>query len=239
MLDGRDKHIRELRLASTPDIEAFKARIRELIAALPYTKAEVAERLGVTPQAVTGWETKGRISRKSLAGLAALADVSVDSIMGAPEPQRPYHPAPAWEDIRGYAQAVGLSDGVEAQEYASTHKLKFRADSLARKRLNHRSLAVMYGQGDSMLPRIREGDAILFDTSDTRPRDEALFVIQTHGVAGNAYSVKRCRHFGEDVYFDALNPEGDHQWRKPRKMDDKRHPITIIGRVRWLGSWED
>lgn len=144
-----------------------------------------------------------------------------------------------WRDIQGYAQAVGLGDGVEAQEYAETHKLKFRADSLARKRLSARSLAVMYGDGDSMEPRIRSGDAILFDTSDTNPRDEVLFVVQTHGVAGNACSVKRCRHFGDDVYFDALNPTGDHLWRKPRKMDDPHHPITIIGRVRWIGSWEN
>lgn len=151
-------------------------------------------------------------------------------------------PAPAsdeWSDILGYAQAVGLGDGAEAQEYAETHNLKFRAESLARKRLNARHLAVMYGKGDSMLPRIRAGDAILFDTSDVRPRDEALFVIQTHGIEGNAYSVKRCRDFGDTIYFDALNPEGDHNWRKPRRMDDRRHPITIIGRVRWIGSWED
>ena len=97
---------------------------------------------------------------------------------------------------------------------------------------------MIYGDGDSMLPRIRTGDAILFDTSDTRPVDEALFVVQVPGVARGAYSVKRCRHFGDDVYFDSLNPEGDHNWRKPRKMADPKRPITIIGRVRWIGSWE-
>ena len=32
---------------------------------------------------------------------------------------------------------------------------------------------------------------------------------------------------------------GDHGWTKPRRMDDKRHPIEVIGRVRWIGSWED
>ena len=35
--------------------------------------------------------------------------------------------------------------------------------------------------GDSMEPRIHSGDASLFDTSDTRPRDGALFVIMVDG----------------------------------------------------------
>lgn len=143
-----------------------------------------------------------------------------------------------WSDVLGYAQAAGLGEGIEADDYAETHKLKFRADSLRRKRLRPQTLGVIYGAGDSMLPRIRSGDVILFDTADTTPRDESLFLVMVHGIAGDGYSVKRCRHFGDDVYFDALNPEGDHQWRKPRKMTDERHPISIIGRVRWIGSWE-
>jgi phage repressor protein C with HTH and peptisase S24 domain len=144
-----------------------------------------------------------------------------------------------WANVLGYAQAVGLGDGPDAQEYAETHKLKFRSASLARKRLAPHNLGVMYGKGESMLPRIRPGDAILFDTSDTRPADEALFLVLVQGLAGDGYSVKRCRVIGDWVLFDALNPEGDHTWRKPRRMDDPAHPITIIGRVRWIGSWED
>jgi len=214
---------------------ALAARIRQAIASLPFTKADIAEKLEVTPQAITGWETKGRIGKKSLSGLAALTGRSVNYFLTGTIDREDE----GWANILGYSQAVGLGDGVEAQEYAETHKLKFRTDSLARKHLAPGKLGVVYGQGDSMLPRIRSGDAILFDTADINPRDEALFVVMAQGVGGSSYSVKRCRHFGDDVYFDALNPEGDHQWRKPRKMDDKRHPITIIGRVRWLGSWED
>lgn len=140
-----------------------------------------------------------------------------------------------WTDITGYAQAVGLGKGAEAQEYAETHKLKFRADSLARKRLRPDKLAVMYGDGDSMEPRIRPGDAILFDTSDTRPRDGALFVVQL----GREIYVKRCEIIDETVYFRADNPNGDHQWRKPKRLDSDRLPIQILGRVRWVGSWEE
>jgi hypothetical protein len=41
------------------------------------------------------------------------------------------------------------------------------------------------------------------------------------------------------VYFEALNPDGDHAWKKPKKFGDRKNPIRILGRVRWIGSWED
>ena len=145
---------------------------------------------------------------------------------------------PYWEDVQGFAQAVGLGNGPEAQEYAETHKLKFRADSLARKRLNPSRLAVMYGAGDSMEPRIRSGDAVLFDTSDTRPRDGHLYVVMVPGAGGPEYQVKRCEIIEDIVFFRADNPAGDHNWAKPRRWDHPRDPIEIIGRVRWIGSWE-
>lgn len=146
-----------------------------------------------------------------------------------------------WDDIVGYAQAVGLgAAGVEAEEYAESHKLKFKKSSLRRKRLRPDKLAVFYGKGDSMLPRIHPGDAILFDTSDTTPRDGTLYVIQVPSVANAEYQVKRAMVLEDEVFFAADNPSGEHYWTKPRKQHGKRGDnIVVIGRVRWIGSWED
>lgn len=140
-----------------------------------------------------------------------------------------------WEDITGYSQAVGLGAGTEAQEYAETHKLKFRAASLRRQGLRPHALAVYYGHGDSMEPRIKTGDAILFDTSDTRPADGAIFIVQV----GREINAKRCEIIEDTVYFRSDNPSGDSAWRKARRMDNPKNPITVLGRVRWIGSWEN
>ena len=139
-----------------------------------------------------------------------------------------------WDDVLGFAQAAGLGTGAEADEYAETHKLKFRVDSLRRKGLRPQHLVVYYGRGDSMEPRIKDGDAILFDTSDTRPVDDAIFIVQL----GKEIYAKRCEILDEAVYFRSDNPHGDHNWRKPRRMGNPREPIQILGRVRWIGSWE-
>ncbi len=145
-----------------------------------------------------------------------------------------------YADVVGYAQAVGLgAAGAEADEYAETHSLKFKKTSLRRRGIYGRNLAIYYGKGDSMEPTIEDGDAILFDTSDTRVVDGALYLIQVHGAANPEYYVKRAEILDGITFFRSDNPNGDHQWQKPRRMDSKREPITVVGRVHWIGGWAD
>lgn len=227
-------------LAAAGRLRAIWDRKKE---AFGLTQDKMAEALdgsqGLVSQYLNG---KIPLNYKTVLAFARALEIDPAEIRADLPEQRLSAPAPVdadWSDVSGFAQAVGLGSGPEADEYAEAHKLKFRANSLSRKRLFARNLAVMYGAGDSMLPRIRPGDAILFDTSDTKPRDGALFVIQVHGIAGAEYQAKRCMVLDETTYFAADNPAGDHQWRKPRRMDAKKAPIEIIGRVRWIGSWED
>lgn len=145
-----------------------------------------------------------------------------------------------YHDVTGYSQAVGLgAGGSEATEYAETHSLKFKKTSLRRRGILNHPLAVYYGKGDSMEPTIKDRDAILFDTSDTRVVDGVLYVIQVDGAANPEYYVKRAMVLDAGVYFASDNPNGDHDWKKPKAMDSKKHPITVIGRVHWIGGWAD
>lgn len=144
-----------------------------------------------------------------------------------------------YSNVIGYSQAAGLGAGAEADEYAETHSLKFKKTSLRRRGIYGRNLAVYYGKGDSMEPTIEDGDAILFDTSDTRVMDGCLYLIQVHGAANPEYYVKRAEILDGITFFRSDNPNGDHQWQKPRRMDSKREPITVVGRVHWIGGWAD
>ena len=145
-----------------------------------------------------------------------------------------------YADVIGYSQAVGLgAAGAEAVDYAETHSLKFKKSSLRRRGILNKPLAVYYGKGDSMEPAIEDGDAILFDTSDTRVADGVLYVIQVDGMANPEYYVKRAMVLDTGVYFASDNPAGDHNWKRPKAMDSKKHPITVIGRVHWIGGWAD
>jgi phage repressor protein C with HTH and peptisase S24 domain len=140
----------------------------------------------------------------------------------------------AWADVTGYSQAAGLGTGPEAAEWAKTHKLKFRRESLARKRLNPRNLAVLYGAGDSMEPTIRAGDAILFDTTDTDPKNRGIYVLLVPGAGAEEYAVKRAVMSKGSMTFVADNLDGDHDWKEPRPLADG---MKVVGRVRWTGGW--
>lgn len=213
------------------------------------TKAAVARECEIQPQAITGWETKGSIDKRFIPVLARhtgrrteyfLDDSVGDEASAAGHLARELMPDDGnYANIVGYSQAAGLGAGAEATEYAETHSLKFKKTSLRRRGIYGRNLAVYYGKGDSMEPTIKDGDAILFDTSDTRVADGLLYVIQVDGMARPEYFVKRAMVLDTGIYFQSDNPHGDHQWRKPKPMVSKRNPITVIGRVHWIGGWAD
>lgn len=225
-------------------IDMIGDRLKELRTDAGMSQLEFGAIAGTTKQYVSQLELGKNVTPNGvmLEAWARHFGVSPRWLVSGTGPKKPGTAASDdsdWRDVRGYAQAVGLGNGVEAQEYEETHKLKFRRDSLARKRLFPDQLAVIYGKGDSMLPRIHSGDAILFDQSDTTPADGHLYVIATDGAGDMEYNVKRCEVIDDMVFFRADNPTGDHRWRKPRAMGSKRSPIRVIGRVRWIGSWED
>jgi len=219
--------------------ESIGERLRKLRGQM--TQPEFAKIAGSSKQHVSRIE-KGLIKEPSPAWLAAWAShfkVRLEWLTTGQEPKEAATvPPPSedtdWADVTGYSQAAGLGSGPEAQEWAETHKLKFRRDSLSRKRLSPQHLAVMYGAGDSMWPTIKEGDAILFDTTDTVPKNKGVYVILIPGAGAEEYMVKRALVSKGVTTFVSDNLDGDHDWKEPRPMDDG---IKVVGRVRWTGGW--
>jgi len=215
------------------------------------TQAQLAKAAGVSQQAIQKLEAGKSKDSKKIAQIAIACGVRPEWLAYGEEPMEASRPAHRggdanslpndddYADVTGYSQAAGLGAGAEAVEYAETHSLKFKKTSLRRRGIYNKPLAIYYGKGDSMEPAIEDGDAILFDTSDTRPVDGALYVIQVDGMANPEYYVKRAMVLDAGVYFASDNPQGDHNWKKPKPMDSKRHPITVIGRVHWIGGWAD
>lgn len=226
-------------------METIGNRLEQLRASKGLNKVEMAA-LGKTSKQRYGRIVNGQIDQpapESLIPWAVHFGVRLEWIVTGKPPmeslQAAAAPAPAsndddWTDVTGYAQAAGLGSGPEAQEWAETHKLKFRRDSLAKKRLNAKHLAVMYGAGDSMEPTIRAGDAILFDTTDTIPKHRGIYVLLLPGAGAEEYAVKRALVSKGVATFVADNPDGDHDWKVPRELP---RGGKVVGRVRWTGGW--
>lgn len=209
------------------------------------TQTALAAKAGISQQAIARLES-GQVAKSGSiieianalgvsAAWLALGEGPMEAGLSAMEKPEAHD----YVDVIGYSQAAGLGNGAEAVEYAETHSLKFKKTSLRRRGIFGKPLAVYYGKGDSMEPTIEDGDAVLFDTSDTRVVDGVLYVIQVDGMAYPEYYVKRALVADGITLFQSDNPAGDHNWKRPRRMDSKREPITVIGRVHWIGGWAD
>lgn len=208
---------------------ALASRIRAVIADLPYSKADTAERLGVTPQAITGWEKRGRIGKTALTKLAALTGHSVAYFLTGKESDDS-----DWSQVRGFSGGeIALGDGASVEQYAEAHKLMFRTTSLRKQGLLGKPLEVYYGRGDSMEPSLHNGDAMLVDRSDVTPRDGAIFLLESEDGA----IAKRLIEIDGRWYISSDNPH-DPKWRKPVPLENGRRHFQILGRVRWIARWE-
>lgn len=198
------------------------------------TQDKMAEQLGITQGAVSQY-LNGLIplNFRTLQGFAAALGIDPLTIRSdLPEQRHLASGVEAWAEVTGYSQPAALGDGSLPDDYAEAHKLKFRASSLRRKGLNPAHLHVYYGDGDSMEPRIHDGDAILFDTSDTRIVDNRIYVIRYEG---HVYAKRLQVH--EDLVLIESDNRTDPKWARPvlvKPGDD----FEVIGRVRWIGSWE-
>lgn len=224
-------------------MDSVGTRVRSEREAQGIDRKELARRTGIGYSTLAELERGGMQTSTKLRVIADALGVSLAWLETGKGPKvsgpAALPPDDLYTDVIGYSQAAGLGNGAEAVEYAETHSLKFKKTSLRRRGILGHPLAVYYGKGDSMEPTIQDGDAILFDTSDTRPVDGVLYLIQVHGAANPEYYVKRAMVLEAGVYFASDNPQGDHSWRKPKPMESKRHPITVIGRVHWIGGWAD
>ncbi|WP_440221861.1 XRE family transcriptional regulator [Dokdonella sp. MW10] len=218
------------------DMESLGERLRAERKAQNRTQADVGRAAGVSKQAIAKIESGGTQDpgATTLEPIARLLNVTVRWLTTGKLPKHPPDVASEdWSDILAFKTAAALGDGALPDEYAETHALKFRAASLQRKRLRPDRLGVCYGRGDSMLPRIRSGDAILFDMSDNTPKDGALFVVSYDG----HLMAKRLTLLGGRWFIESLNRD-DPKWAKPIPIDEHKG-FEVHGRVRWVGSWED
>lgn len=111
--------------------------------------------------------------------------------------------------------------------------LLFRPRSMAKKGISHDHAKAYYVRGASMFPRLRDGDAVLFDTADQAVMDGKLYVIEW----GDSTYVKRLyRELDGLVRVVSDNPAPEFRDRMVQPSDPG---FKVLGRVRWIGSWED
>ena len=91
------------------------------------------------------------------------------------------------------------------------------------------SLCVISVIGDSMEPRLKEGDVVLLDASRQHIEDNAIYALQFNG----GLSIKRVQRF----MSGAMEIISDNQRYKPESLTpEQAESVKVVGRVVWAGG---
>ncbi|WP_271273803.1 S24 family peptidase [Aliamphritea hakodatensis] len=149
--------------------------------------SELARRLGVTPQSVQQWEAGRNSPRgKRLEALAQILNCSKEWLMfGTSEPESG---APAnfiKIPVFDVELAAGAGRHIDMEEVSDW--VPIDQDWIYQNGLSPDHLSVVYVKGDSMTPKLEDGDMLLVNTAERRPVSGKIYAIAVE----NELRVKR------------------------------------------------
>lgn len=199
----------------------FPQRLKELRKEKGFSQKSLSERLGVSQQAVGKWET-GRSSPdpSTLAQLAALLDTSSDYLLGIESVE----PGPAVSRFfEGYAESPIPVVGTVRAGYGA---LAFEEDygvEYARVK-NPDNYFYLVVKGDSMEPRIQDGDLALVHRQPTLESGDLGVIVFGDEAEG---TLKKFVQRGNVVILQPFNPDYE---AKVIKGEELNH-LFIAGKV--------
>lgn len=128
-----------------------------------------------------------------------------------------------WLDVAASAGAGALAIDEQADGF-----LAFQAEWLVRRGINVAAARVLQAKGDSMEPTIRDGDALLVDTSVDRIIDHAIYVV----IYGNMLLVKRVQQKLDGAFILSSD---NKLFRDEVIEPNETKYVRVAGRVMWYG----
>lgn len=111
--------------------------------------------------------------------------------------------------------------------------LAFKRDWLRRMGAKPQHLFVIYATGSSMEPYIFDGDVVLFDSSDTEPRDRQVYAIRR---PDGSLSIKRLSQQISGNWLIRSDNQDKTRYPDEEVSPASMHDIPIVGRVIWRGG---
>lgn len=206
------------------------SEIRAVIEELEGTTvdAELARRVGVSPQTWNGWDKRGTVSEKFLLPYCRRRGVSWEWLRTGEGPRDVPQPAlhdDAFADVPLMATKASAGGGLVAEEGVQA-LYKFRREWLSRVGPLG-SLCLVRIKGDSMEPTLRDGDLVMIDRS-RRDVGSGVRLIRER----DKVSVKRVKASGQK---GLLLVESDNPVHGSRVVNVRADGFEVLGRVVWLG----
>ena len=214
------------------DQAAFRARIEELVREIG-SEREVEQRAGFAPGTIGHYRRKADPTRQRLVRLAKGAGVRLEWLATGEGPKTADGNADGHVMVPHYDVKAAAGPGAVIHNEQIVDYLAFKSEWI-RGKLGVRgenpgdSLALVEAVGDSMTPRIDDGDLLLVNHADRDFRNGAIYVVEMD----EALMVKRVERRDSHI---VLHSENQRYAPQMLSVADSRK-LRFIGRVIWIGK---
>lgn len=188
---------------------------------LGFNQADFGSRVGVSKTSQFNYEAGGRVPDATYLQAAIALGVDVQFVLTGLG-------AASNDDfvlIRQHAVAASAGNGAKNDEFTEVGGLSFSRRWLSKRGLNPAQLEVINVSGESMTPKLNDGDKVLVDTSDTLPKSGRAYVL----LQGDELLVKYCQLLPDGM----LQVSSENSNYPTYHIDLARTPgVSIVGRVR-------
>jgi phage repressor protein C with HTH and peptisase S24 domain len=196
------------------------------------TQEGLAEQIGVSKAAVSGWIKTGKISRANAIKMAQVLNVSTDEVFAAlegkgavAEERAEYDPKVYVGRIRGARLSAGSGEQIfDFEEIDRSHS--FRTDYMRSRNLRPERCKLYEVRGDSMSPTINDGDLVMINMADRDVASGRVYAL----VGEDGLRVKRLIRRADGVIEMRSDNPLQHIYPPEAILNDN---VAVIGRVVW------
>lgn len=197
----------------------FRTKLRELREANGFrSQQSFADAFGVAQSTVGNWEAgKREPNFETMERIANFFHVSVDHLLGRqPYPDAPKSTGGVWIPVLGKVAAGVPIEAIEdIEDYEEITLEMARAGEYFALRI----------KGDSMEPRIADGDVVIVrEQNDCNNNDVAVVIVN-----GDEATVKRIKKMPEGIMLIPSNPSYEPMFFS--NTDIEKLPVVVIGKV--------
>lgn len=187
------------------------------------TDVELSDKLGLSHRTVGTWRSRGHVPDRVIRDWSQRYNKPLEWFTGEDE-STDFVAVPRY-NVAGSCGGGSLIDSEEIVDY-----LHFRREWIKNSlHVGENSLCVISVIGDSMEPRLKEGDVVLLDTSRQHIEDNAIYALQFNG----GLSIKRVQRF----MSGAMEIISDNPRYKPESLTpEQAEHVKVVGRVVWAGG---
>lgn len=206
----------------------IKERILQIRQREKLTRKAFAARVGVKEGKVQAIETGAqRVDHETLAAISDCFEVSANWLLkGGIDEESDSNPASSFVQIPRYT--VSASAGNSGSFISEPMDITYYAFSLQwikRRGLDPKELQIIEVKGDSMEPKLWDGDLILIDRTQNEPRDGRAFVVRVW----DEFVVKKVQITGQSA-ISLISANSEYPPRELKLPLDDRD-FQIIGQV--------